>query len=461
MRTLISLGQVCDVAFELRMHSGDNTAHFFDWLATPFDALIHILENDFEVFHPEHLILKRTKNSSFVHDEITNINFFHHFTIYGKTIPESFLLEYPNFIGKFQYLAARFRETIKTKPVTLVRQNITCTQAQRLEQVFFKCFPNSDVNFLYITPANEQFATQYGRSIVIEADKQKRGFGNIVTWAHALQTAKIITHAFRLSTVEVLAKDTAHYNFKGLAHINRHSKASLEIACKQAVHNPWFFYELALQCVAEKNWQQASDAINQAIKLDNNNAEFYRVQLKIKATCHEISDKQLAHALSELCHTEHNNLAIYHDLLTTLMKIADYKSALAIINKILVIEPLNTSIYFHKAHCLRELQHIKSAQLAIERAITINPDIAHYYTLKSELLMTENKLDEAIIIQQKAVALGGGFAVLFRYGNLLLQAKQFTEAIAAYDTANEHNPNHHALIQKKLQAERFLKAITL
>jgi hypothetical protein len=34
IRKLISLGQACEVGFQLRQHSGDNTAHFFDWLNT-------------------------------------------------------------------------------------------------------------------------------------------------------------------------------------------------------------------------------------------------------------------------------------------------------------------------------------------------------------------------------------------------------------------------------------------
>src|SRR3954467_14056898 len=55
---LISLGNFCQTAYQLRRITGDERASFFDWLVTPADALVRVLEADFAgVFEPANLAL--------------------------------------------------------------------------------------------------------------------------------------------------------------------------------------------------------------------------------------------------------------------------------------------------------------------------------------------------------------------------------------------------------------------
>ena len=180
-RHLIGLGHRCDVAFQLRMHSEENVAHYFDWLATPIDGVIKIIEADFDVFHPDHLDLETDHNPHCVEDKITGTMFHHQFPLYAGHMQPDFLLYYDIFHRKFQHLANRFRTYMATKPVTLVRQHITGQEALQLEKAVAKCFPNADVQFLYVVRTGEEFTTPRGHARLLKGDGSKswrsRGLG--------------------------------------------------------------------------------------------------------------------------------------------------------------------------------------------------------------------------------------------------------------------------------------------
>ena len=91
MRKLISLGQNSDVAFQLRMHGEENVPHFFDWLSTPIDGVIRIIEEDFDVFYPDHLVLDTSSSPHHVVDRVTNAKFFHQFPLHNGECFAKFL----------------------------------------------------------------------------------------------------------------------------------------------------------------------------------------------------------------------------------------------------------------------------------------------------------------------------------------------------------------------------------
>lgn len=47
---VLSLGRACDTAFQIRRHFKQREAYPFDWLVTPYPALINLLERDFSGF---------------------------------------------------------------------------------------------------------------------------------------------------------------------------------------------------------------------------------------------------------------------------------------------------------------------------------------------------------------------------------------------------------------------------
>jgi len=301
---------------------------------------------------------------------------------------------------------------------------------------------------LYIVRPGICFKTQYGYSV--ELPESKKGFGNIVAWAELLTTNKLITKAFRLSSVEILAKNTHNQNF---TYMDKHSEEALNLACQRAENPQWFFYELTLHHMSKGNWNVAQDNILKALEIDNDDAEFHRIFLKVQVKCNGIDKTQLASELMKLSDASPDNTNVHHDLLMALMSTREYEKALNIATKLLAIEPFNSGLYYSKAECLQRLGLEDFSELAINRAIAINPGIAHYYTLKSSLLAAKNKLNKAIQVQKKAVSLGGGFAVLLHYGNLLLKAKRFKEAVEIYDKASGYHPNHPDLIKNRLQAQ--------
>lgn len=392
-RTLISLGQACDVAFQIRMHTGDNTSHFFDWLATPAEGLIHILKNDFDVFHPDHLCLREKGSQLFVEDIETGVRFFHQFPNRRGRAYESYLVHYPEFIEKFRFLAERFRETVQTKTVTFVRQGISASEAERLEEVFFERFPNVDVEFLYIVPPGAGFKAS--RGLVVEQELRKRGFGDIVQWASMLQSLNLIEKPFRISTVEILSKNASEYNF---TYENRHSEESLYTACRNNPNNPWFQYELALNYIGQSMFKKAADTILNAIKLYGPNPEFQRVALKVDAKSGKVSTDHLANFLAKLFDEMPDNLNIGHDLLDALVETGQIVEGLRLANNLLATEPYNARVYFNKAKCLQLLGEHRLAELAIDRAIDVGPAVAQYYMLKESILNKRKNSDAGMLV---------------------------------------------------------------
>jgi hypothetical protein len=150
----------------------------------------------------------------------------------GSVIAD-FLINYPQFIGKFEYLSDRFKDHIRNHKLTLVRRKITKDEAEELEAVFFDKFPGSDVEFLYLNSSAPTFSTPRGQSHIIEASKLD--LGNPIVWSRFLVEQNSIGRPYRLFPVEVLGKSHEGY---GLGHANRFTEQHMLDAISFNPENP-------------------------------------------------------------------------------------------------------------------------------------------------------------------------------------------------------------------------------
>ena len=255
MRHLISLGERCDVGFQLRMHGEENVAHFFDWLAGSAAAAIKVFEADFDVFHPDHLELRTNVTPHYVRDRVTGILFYHQFPLYRGNVSPDFLLNYDSFIKKFEYLAARMRDYLRSKPVTLVRRDITQAEALRLEAVVLSQYPEADVQFLYLNHRGDEFTTPRGH-----CRRLPQGGGSLgdpAVWAEMLLQEGLIETPYRRATAEILGSHHDDYN---LATSNRFTEAQLLAAVPSSLMNdPDYIFARAQFARRKENWQEAAE----------------------------------------------------------------------------------------------------------------------------------------------------------------------------------------------------------
>lgn len=234
MRRLISLGAACDVGFQLRMHGPENVAHFFDWLSISAEGVVKIIEKDFDVFHPDDLTLIE-RNPRYVQCIRTGAKFHHQFPHTSNGVIRDYLVFYRDFIGKFEHLAARFRDYAANKPVTFVRRNITKDVAERLEDVTSALFPGGDLRFFYMT--DRPFETRLGRAVV--APPRAGGLGNMRDWAELLLKEGLISQPYNAPTEKII---TIGGDF-GLA--SSHTLDDVETASNHRPDDAAFLAELA------------------------------------------------------------------------------------------------------------------------------------------------------------------------------------------------------------------------
>ena len=130
----MSLGNFCQTAHQIRRITGDGRASFFDWLVTPATALVRVLESGFTgVFEAGNLVI--TEDGHSVCDRANGLMFHHSFRkdAEDRVIPASLREDYPEQRRKVEFLISRWREMLRSEPVTLVwQENPTSEQALRV-----------------------------------------------------------------------------------------------------------------------------------------------------------------------------------------------------------------------------------------------------------------------------------------------------------------------------------------
>lgn len=167
---VISLGNYCETAYQIRRLTGNEKAYFFDWLVTPADGLIIALESDFrQVFLRQNLELWHGGES--IIDTATNILFHHDFSrdVNGKISPETIDVEYPERRRKIEFLIERWNNDLREGTTLFVwADNVSECTFSRVACALKRQFPAAFHHFLLIlSPDTPRFSTELGENVTL------------------------------------------------------------------------------------------------------------------------------------------------------------------------------------------------------------------------------------------------------------------------------------------------------
>ena len=107
----VGLGYHCESTYQIRRITGDDRAHFFDWLDLDFASVLDTLATDFrEVLRPG--LTEPFSNGTCALDTGSRIRFFHDFHARGDgpLTAEDIAGQFTAVRAKFKHLAARWRD---------------------------------------------------------------------------------------------------------------------------------------------------------------------------------------------------------------------------------------------------------------------------------------------------------------------------------------------------------------
>ena len=447
MRHLISLGSRCDVAFQLRMHSGENVAHFFDWLVVPPESLPKIFNRKFDVFAPEHLERGAGAGTNpEITDVITGVSFFHQFPLYaGKFLPE-FLIDYPSFIAKFRHLAKRFEYYARSHPVTFVRRTVSPQEAEQIENAFFELFPGADAQFLYINNHEKHFVSKHGHSRYLPNTRDT--MGDPVAWSRMLLDEGLVKTPYRLSTLDILGPG---HDIHNMSVNNRFSIDQLQAAISANPKKADYHYELA------RNYRgsgrlEAEAAIDMAISLNPDNKLFQLERVLVLKMLGKLQGPAYLTALSS-CSTPEDESGASLLLADACLDARQFEEAIPHFDTYLRSQPTDAIVLHRKAIALRNCKRGDQAERAINLSIALMPNRAKAHLLKSLILSTAGRRDEAVASARDAVKLDAGPDFKYHLAFMLEKMGSNDEAVSIYQSLSDQHAHTAAIDRiKALQA---------
>ncbi|ESQ89801.1 hypothetical protein ABAC460_10895 [Asticcacaulis sp. AC460] len=419
-RRLVSLGLRWEVAFQLRLHSGDNTAQVFDWMAVPAQGLIEILRKDFDVFAPEHLYLVDTANGQLVADRGTGVRFHHSFDH-----PAHYLADYAAFNARFRHLAARFRQQAKSEAITYVRRDMSEAQALELEKAYFERYPNTDAQFLYLNDRIAPFATPHGQAVFFAPETH---LGDATAWAELLSDYKLIAEPYRLSPIEILGHEPEG---RSLMRLRGLPLDQLEAAMEANPDNPGFPYELARQYRLQGQLVEAEAAIAIALRKSPDHPVMRREGLAIRRAANRMGERAYADALLEM--------GAQDDAEATLMAadalgaLQEYEAAAEAYGRYMAIHPMDANACYGKAACLRRLNRFSEAEMAVTLCLQLSPDMARAHVLRSQILLAMSRNWDSIAAAQRACKNDPSPRGLYNLAAVYESLEQMEKAVEVYE----------------------------
>lgn len=108
---VISLGQQCQGAYQIRRYFGLQQTHFFDYKRTSIECLRDIFDQDFkDITLPENLSFSREQNN--ITDTRYNLILSHDFFNEKGLVPEDYMSMYPNVRSKFDHLIGKIKSVL-------------------------------------------------------------------------------------------------------------------------------------------------------------------------------------------------------------------------------------------------------------------------------------------------------------------------------------------------------------
>lgn len=233
------------------------------------------------------------------------------------------------------------------------------------------------------------------------------------------------------------------------------------------------YYFKALKLVNNSQYEQAITAINKAIELKPDNANYYRELGSIYQKQRNLDCAEIAYRKGlELSPDWHEFYQLLGDILVKRRDLSSaisaYKQAVALnsdnaeyyrllgnalfnenrldeaqecFQKAIALEPTKAFLY----RCLGDVYRQRNCfNLAVDnykRAIELCPNVAYFYGRLSNILVKQNKLDEALTVCLQAIKIDDKNSNYYRtLGNIHLQIDNIDRAFDAYQQAIELEP---------------------
>jgi len=415
IRKLISLGVRCEVAFQLRQHSGDNTAHYFDWLITPPEGLLRIIRDDFPAFEPQNAGLRKgNERSGCVVDKATGVCFVHQFPRRGKLIAPDYLAHYPALNTKFNYLADRFRSTLRDHPVCFVRRDMTEEMALRLEGAMRARFPKADVCFLYVNAGCAPFITPLGHSVELSA--HTTGLGDSLAWSKLLVAERLVERPFRLATAQVLS---ANLGDNHIAEEDRHPVEALTMAMRVNPQNPWFAHEFGIWALKRKKFRRAARLAEEALAVEPGNPQFIELRLRALLGARAIPPNEALEQVTEVLKlSPRSSLSALAAHLNLLLGQSD--QSLALLSEGLARDPYNADLHTLTAEALFSEGRLAEAEAAINAALNLHPAGKALVALKAKILCARGEPEDALQLVTRTLRQKPSYRLRFLKARLAL-----------------------------------------
>lgn len=350
-----------------------------------------MIDGDFPSFPPEGLsLVNGDSRRGYVVDAPTKVKFSHQFPRRGKLIPKDFLRDYEPFCAKLNYLAERFRTTIRTQPVCLVRRGISRQQAVRLERKMRRGFPSADMTFLYVNSDRETFETPLGRSVFLP--EPTTGLGDSLAWARLLVELGLVERPFRLATSQIVrGADDYHLDSRAW-----YSMRALREARLQNPENPWFVYEMGLCCLAQRRYGRAEKLALEALASDRDNYDFLELLMRSRTGRPRSRKAALAELLPQIARSDHLGL---HDVaIDALIREGRLDEAGTLLDRISCVHPHSPTLLSQRALILLALGQTRDALAAIDTALTWHPNGKALVDVKARILKKTGRSEEALRI---------------------------------------------------------------
>ena len=134
-----------------------------------------------------------------------------------------------------------------------------------------------------------------------------------------------------------------------------------------------------------------------------------------------------------------------------LHKLSHDEEAQKLYEKLLTIQP-HAHAYYNLGTIFQKQEKLEEAIVMYEKAIALHLEHANVYYNLGVILKEQNRLDEAIVLYEKAIVLNPNHANSYtNFGNILKDQNRLTEAMTRYEKAIALNPNNtNAQVNKSL-----------
>ncbi len=235
------------------------------------------------------------------------------------------------------------------------------------------------------------------------------------------------------STTEQWVKEgTALYNLKQYGE----AIDAYDQAIRFDSTNARFYSNKSYTLIELKRYEEAIAACDQAIRLDSTNACAYN-----NKGCALIELKRYGEAIDaydQAIRLDPTNARFYSNKGRALNRLKRYEEAVATYDQAIHLDPTNTLAYYKKGYILNSLKQHEEAIVVYDQAIHLNPNDAPAYNGKGNALYDLQRYEQALLIYEQALRLDPNYASVYNnMGNTLKRLGKDREAQQAYERAKQ------------------------